>query len=322
MIPAFPNFKEIDIDDKESIEYYTNQFLPYSDFNFTNLWSWNPKANSGRMISELNGNLAVLFTDYRTNKPSLSFIGKNECAITARTLIEYANENGISTTLRYISQEAAESIAGYDLMVEEDIENFDYIFSVPQIAESYGLKFKSKRHLAKRFLRDNPNAEFQIMDFSDKKYHEQIISVIRKWEDGKIKGDKYYELQHEETALIRLLETAPKHNLILSGVFLDSKLVGFSIDELLPGQYAISHFLKADFTLKGVYEFLNVEVAKYLHSKNVNLWNWEQDLNIEGLRKLKMSYRPIDFLKKFTIRKKEKSINTLIKTIFRFLINK
>ncbi len=301
MIPIFPNFKKIDLTDREDIEFYTNEYLPYSDFNFSNLWSWNPKAKEGRLISVLNDNLVVLFTDYRTNEPSLSFLGTNECEDTANQLISYARDSEISGVLRFITEESFNKMAESKLLVEEDSDNSDYIFSVSELANPQGSKFKSKRHLANRFLRDFPEAVFKLMDFTDPSTHEEIISVLRKWEDRKISDDKSYELEHEEIALSRLLQTAHDHKLVLSGIFFEDKMIGFSLDEILPNKYAISHFLKADTTFKGIYEFMNEMMAQYLLIRGVELWNWEQDLNIDGLRRLKMSYRPVSFLKKYKV---------------------
>ena len=57
----------------------------------------------------------------------------------------------------------------------------------------------------------------------------------------------------------------------------------------------------SNLSFKGIYEFMNEKIAQELVKQNIHLWNWQQDLNLEGLRKLKLSYRPIDFLKKFTV---------------------
>src|SRR3989338_2938897 len=55
MIPQFPQFKRVEITDREAVEAHTHKYEPYSDFNFTSLWAWD--TNGERMISELNGNL-------------------------------------------------------------------------------------------------------------------------------------------------------------------------------------------------------------------------------------------------------------------------
>jgi hypothetical protein len=301
MIPIFPTFKKIDLDDRSLILKHTGSYLPYSDFNFTNLWSWNPSHTHSRMISSLNNNLVILFTDYRTAEPVLSFLGRENTIDTALQLLEYAKEIELCDTLRYITEETAAGLPKNSFEVVEDHENFDYIFSVPELANQYGSKFKTKRHLAHRFMRENPEATYELKDLREKKNHDMILSVFKRWENKKLQDNKSYELKHEEIALKRILDTADAHNLILSGIFLKEEMLGFSIDELLPHNYALSHFLKADTTFKGIYECLNEKVARHLLSLNVESWNWEQDLNLEGLRKLKMSYRPKGFLKKYKV---------------------
>ena len=78
-------------------------------------------------------------------------------------------------------------------------------------------------------------------------------------------------------------------------------MIGFSIDELLPNKFVMGHFIKADVRYKGIYEFLNEKTAGYLYINNYLDWNWQQDLGITGLRKLKKSYQPLKMFKKFKV---------------------
>lgn len=54
MIPAFPDFKKVEVSDRGVVEAHTHKYDPYSDFNFTSLWAWD--TSNERMISESNGN--------------------------------------------------------------------------------------------------------------------------------------------------------------------------------------------------------------------------------------------------------------------------
>jgi len=299
MIPKFPEFKKLELSDKDAIEEHTKMCSPYSDFNFTSLWAWD--TSDKRMISEINGNLAVQFTDYSSNEPFLSFLGVNETEYTARELIRYAEAFGISPILRLLPEEAVASIKTSVLNVEEDKDNFDYIYTVPELATLGGQKFKEKRQAAARFLRRYPEARFEIANLSDIVTQNFIMSVLRSWEDRKKSENKIYELEHEETALKRLLNTANAHELVVAGVFFGDAMIGFSIDEILSNQYCVEHFSKAYNEHIGVYDFLNLKMALHLEANNVALWNWEQDLGIESLRRSKMSYRPVHFLKKYIV---------------------
>ena len=53
MIPNFPNFKIIELSDRESILAITKEFDPYSDFDFGNIifWDYTEKMLISKLIS-------------------------------------------------------------------------------------------------------------------------------------------------------------------------------------------------------------------------------------------------------------------------------
>lgn len=299
MIPEFPNFKKLELSDKNEIEKFVSKFPPYSAFNFTNLYAWNIRDD--RKISKLNGNLVVLFTDYDTKEPFLSFLGTNKCKDTALELLYFADKSKIFPKLRFITEESIKSLQFANLHIEEDRDNFDYLFSILKLSKFQGIKFKKHRNLTTRFSKDYPDAVFQIENLNDLLTQEKIHNVLRQWENGKKIQNKTYDLRFEEKALYRLLENITSPSLILSCIFLHKVMIGFSIDEILSNQNVMSHFIKANNSYKGIYEFFNKELAKYLKSQNVEVWNWQQDLNITNLRKTKLGYRPISFLKRYVV---------------------
>ena len=58
MIKDFPEFGQLELSDKNEIFELTKDFLSYSDFSFSNMWSWDI-ALSKRGFSKLNGNLTL-----------------------------------------------------------------------------------------------------------------------------------------------------------------------------------------------------------------------------------------------------------------------
>ena len=57
----------------------------------------------------------------------------------------------------FITEESMQNLQNSNLYVEEDQDNFDYIFSVSELVALQGSKFKGKRHLAEGFLREYPD---------------------------------------------------------------------------------------------------------------------------------------------------------------------
>ncbi|MCF7815709.1 MAG: phosphatidylglycerol lysyltransferase domain-containing protein [Candidatus Pacebacteria bacterium] len=302
MIPKFPKFKSISVEDSNEIRRFSNRFQPYSFFNFSSLWAWNTEKKC--KISKLNGNLVMFYTDFITSKPFVTFLGTNKAKETAAELIEFIKKSKTGAALRFITEETKTCLLHSDFHIKEDRDNFDYIFSTSKLALSEGPDFKQKRQHANRFLRENPDARLVHEDMHDLAVRKKLTGVIRQWEKNKIDTKKQCNLKHEQAAINRLLKNDTNRKLILSCVYVDETMVGFSIDEILLSGYAMAHFIKADYSYRGVSEYINEKVAAHLITHGIELWNWQQDLNFDGLRKLKMSYRPVHFLKTYTISKK------------------
>jgi hypothetical protein len=300
MIPIFPKFKNLSRNDRDEIIAHTRDFLPYSDFNFNSLWSWD---TTGEMkFSDLNGNLVVLLPDYLSGKPVISYLGVKKPQKTVEALLDYASKKDLGH-LTLVPEVAVSRLPERLFNVSEERDNFDYIYSTKQLAKLQGKSFKVKRHLSNRFAKEHPEAKFITAPLSQPDSYREVLQVLAEWTEKKAKDDTVME----NKAIRRILKLAKldENELILSGVYIQTELLAFSIDEVLTNGYAISHFYKVKSEHKGISEYLNCKTAAHLFKQGVEFWSWEQDLGIEGLRKSKMSYRPVQFLKKFSVSYKE-----------------
>ena len=303
MMPLFPEFKRMASTDRVDIERYTTQYRPYSDFNFTNLCAWNLLEKGS--ACQLNGNLAILFTDYVTSEPFLSFIGTEKSEGTAHQLIDFAKSSGIQPVLHFVPEESARELHASGLIATEDKSSFDYVYAVEKLADSESAGLKVKHRLARTFPELYPEAQFEIRPITNTSIHSQVMALFHKWGERKKARNSAYDLAHEEAAILRLLahaeELAHGNNMFVSCVFFKAQMIGFGIDEIVQKPYALSHFIKGDVEYKGIYEFINEKIAQHLLTCDVQLWNWEQDLDMEGLRKAKSTYHPAEFLKKYFV---------------------
>lgn len=304
MIPQFPQFKSIEQSDRAGVDAHTSQYDPYTDFNFNCLWSWDELSK--RMISELNGNLVVKFTDYATYEPFLSFLGANDQEGTTRALIEYCKSESLPTTLRLMPEVSVDGLDPSMFAIEESRGDFDYIFSTQEHADLPGGKFQKKRSEANRFWRENPSGRFDLIDMGDPEVQKQIIETIEVWEQNKIAQNKDYEIAHELTATRRLLNTDRPDVLCGAGLYIEKKMIGYAIGEELPNKYALVHFMKSTNAQKGGSEALMQAYAKYLLSRQCEYMNFESDLGFEYVRRHKMSLRPVKFLKRYDVHYSQK----------------
>lgn len=301
MIPKFPNFKNLEIFDKEEIESFTNKFPPYSDFNFVSLYAWNTQENIE--ISKLNKNLIIKFKDYLEDSYFYSFIGNNDLTITIDELMLLSKTNKFEDQLKLLPKDNFNEIdinklrLKYSLIIDDD--NRDYILDVEKISIMQGPKLHHKKKLINRFLNQY---EYKIETHNlSKNDQATIMSLFFLWE--RLRGKKREDTENELNATKRLF-THPQHlELTVQYLYSKEKLVGYTIFEIVSKDYAVSDFQKADPTFEGAYELLNNLMAKYLKEKGVKHINIEQDLGIEGLRRAKLDYDPT-YLEKYIITNK------------------
>lgn len=292
-LPRFPEFSELRLEYYKIFKEFTNKFPPYSDYNFVSLWSYNVENDA--LVSEINGNIAIRFRDYVTNEPFYSFFGVNNVYETAQNLIELSIDQNVSPSLKLIPETVIDRLnSDSKFVIKEDRDNFDYIYQFKDMSELKGKSYSKKRNKKHVFLNTNQSlAEWK--DITEKTVQKQILDLFDTWAKGKEDTD------HERKAVVKLLDVANTLKLLCLGVYVDSKLVAFTIVEPLPKDFVIVHFSKAERSYTGIFEFLYFKLATDLYKKGYRFFNREQDLGIEGLRKAKMSWRPTKFLKKYII---------------------
>jgi len=301
MIPMFPNFKKLELGDKQDIEKrYCGTIVP-SDYHFASLWAWD--LNEDLEVSLLNDNLVVKFQDYQTSERFYSFFGKNNLENTLNTLLNFIKINGLGSKVSLIPEQNFEDSDFTRLSesfdIQEDKDNFDYIFSVKDLLNYSGKKLYSKKKQLNKFL-ENYIKVTNVVTFEtiNPDIEKDVLGLLIKWSKIKVTRNEI-----EISALKKTLGLIPQIKFLIFCVYIHDQLVGFSILEIMDKNHAIHSFQKADLSYVGITEFINNRIAQYLNKLGVAYINAEQDLGVEGLRRAKHSYNPT-FLKKYTISKK------------------
>jgi hypothetical protein len=293
MIPTFPEFKKLEFSDRQEITALVQKYPPYSDYNFTSLYCWNTEEKME--LSILNGNLVIKFSDYASPIIFLSFLGTNQTEDTAFQLIEFAKKGGIESYLKLVPELVAEQVNNSRLEVNEDRNNFDYVYSIGKLVSYPGYDYSQQRKMMNRFVKRYENIKVIPLDLD---YHRNSIeNLMATWEKN-----KDFDHYDEKKVFKRMFEKSEQLPLINIGILINDSLVAFSINEIINQDFAISHFANADIQYTGIYSYLMRETANILSFQGCKLINCEQDLGIEGLRKAKGSYRPELFLKKYIIK--------------------
>lgn len=296
MIPEFPEFKKIELSDKEDIEKFTSAYPPYSDFNFVSMWSWDIRGEM--RISQLNNNLVVRFTDYVTGKPFYSFLGNHNTNDTAEKILKLSEKEGLKIELKLVPEDSISELDKLKFKIEEDRDHFDYVLptSILKDFNSINSLDQRKKRAIKSLVRDH-SPTIEILDISNEDHQRKIFEFIKE----SMPDDKVIE--NEFLAISRFIKGYRDPDILLMGAFVNSKLVGFCFSEILGDKFSNFHFWKADIkNYKPMYSFLLQEKAKLLSNKhNSDFLNIEQDLGIENLRKWKSSFGSQFYLKKYIV---------------------
>jgi uncharacterized protein len=292
MIPVYPNFANLDLSHKEEFDKLSSEFDPYAEFSFACPFVWD--TNKTAEISKHNNNLILRMPDYGTMKKFTTILGTENIDDIFRSEI---NKN----SLRMIPEVTIQSlIKDTDFHIEEDRDQFDYIYSAHDQAHLPGKHLKNRRK--KSGLYHRVHDEYLVvkkLNLSNPSHVNDIFQTFEGW--SKHKSKKQSDINHEREALHKLVTNSSTFDFITYGVYHDEKCVGFSINEPVQLSYVICRFQKTLLEHNHTDAFLTNVVGIEMLYKGYNFISWEQDLGEPGLRNFKESYKPIKYLKKYSV---------------------
>ena len=285
--------KKITLDDISIIEAFTSRFEPYSDFNALSLYCWN--SNNSNMFDIENGVMTIKITDYLKNRPVYSVLG----AVVPADRVEKLLSDNIQ--LKMIPESVATTLKN-NYLLEEDRDNFDYILDLAKFAKLEGHDYKPQRKMINKFDKHYPNIRLEEIDVQSTSIQNQVTCMTEAW--GKLKkfdGEKIAE--DVESVNKYFLATGAVKTLNFA-LYEEDRMIGYSLNQAVDQNWAMGLFGCTDTTYINSALFLEHKVAKVLHTRGYRYINIQQDTGLEGLRKSKLTYRPIRFLKKYTISKR------------------
>lgn len=296
-LPEFPESVKLSPDQRHVIESYTRRFPLYSDYTFASLWCWD--VNEKVEISQLNGNLVIKFPDYFSDHMFYSFMGDQNVNETLDIIFSLIRDNpGYLPYLKLIPRHNLENISlNEKYKVTEDIDNYDYIYSLEKLALMQGGKYETARRFANKFQRLY-SWEIKPFDLNDENTWEAIETLNQTWVSGKQQEDP----EIKELATVRRFRTIhEKLEHFTLGLFAEGVLCGYSINELNHQGFTNCLFIYADADYHGVYPFMKKQIAARLSDMGYEHFNFQQDSGFKGLRRYKKSLRPAFYLKKLII---------------------
>ena len=299
MIPIFPEFHKLELSHKAEVENIAHLFEPYSDFNFENMWAWD--TNESIKISLLNNNLVVMTKNIFTDEINCTYLGNNHLDDTLHKLFNYLKNMGIQNpNICSVPEASLKNLNFKKYFIGFDINSCDYIYDLSQLSSYAGNKFMQKRGRKNNFVKNHPNASVKVINLLDEGSKKEIISLNNSWVQSKSIYQADMDVTKEVIAINRFLNANFKDAYCV-GLY-EEKLIGYAIFSFHKNDFCINHFIKADISYIGVYEFFIQECSRLLKDLGCTYLNYLEDMGLPGLRQAKLTYRPIKFLRKYTVK--------------------
>lgn len=291
-------WREITLQDKPIIdEKICASGCHGADYSFANLFMWRHAYKT--MISFCDDRLLV-------GMPERSVFaypkGGGEFIPSIELLLDEAHSRGEKLVLRGITDKTlAEFLPVYGERFEiiEDRDNADYVYSAEKLCNLPGRHLSSKRNHIKHFER-NGEWEFRKICIGE------CINEARAFVDEFYKEKNDPELAHEAKAIEEMFDHYEELGFIGGMLYQNGQPVAFTAGTKLGEEVFDTHFEKAMPGIEGAYTMVNREFARMIASElpDIQYFNREEDMGLEGLRRAKESYHPDVLLMKYFAREK------------------
>jgi hypothetical protein len=284
------DFKPITLDrQRDYLEILSRHPWEASDYSFTNMWGWHGEYDlewawaDGMVWIRQNSPIPVLWAP----------VGPWDRIDWADSFDRLFPEK---TEFIRVPEKLAlqwETVLSGRIILEEIREHWDYLYDVSELIELKGNRFHKKKNLLNQFV---------------SKYNHQYVplspAVIQQalcmqedwcvWRDC----ESAETLAAENRAICRVLNQWDHlENLSGGAVMVEGRMAAFTVAEKMNPETVLIHFEKGLAEYKGVYQAINhMFLSQTQGYKQVNR---EQDLGDEGLRKAKLSYNPLGYVKKY-----------------------
>ncbi|RII26815.1 MAG: hypothetical protein CXR31_10450 [Geobacter sp.] len=290
-IPPYPDARDLTLADKPFLDGIFSLLQPrVSEYTFANLYLF--RAPHAYRLTMVGDSLVVLGRGYGAEEYFLPpLTGKKDSAV------HFLLNKGL--TLAMADDDFIETyLAGEGVEVVEDRDNFDYLYLRQDLAELSGNRFHKKKNRLNYFT----NRHGYTVELYSGNHLAGSVALLGEWFRVREKMESP-SITQEVAATREALERA--EDLGLSGVVVVVKDVvkAFALGERLNKTTSVCHFEKADPFLDGVPQLVDREFNRLLFT-DCRFVNREQDLGEPGLRSAKLSYHPVELVRKYRVRKR------------------
>jgi uncharacterized protein len=263
-----------------------------SDYSFVNLWGWSQEYG----LNLAFWNELIWIRQTHPFEALWAPVGDWEAADWPSVLA--AMRAAASKVIRVPQTllELWQTRGGQKIDIIETRGQWDYLYSRQELIDLKGNRFHKKKNLVNQF---KSSYAFEYLPFGPHMVS-QALAMQEDWCTWR-DCESHETLAAENKAIVRVLSKWDELDCMTGGALrVGDTLVAYTIAEAMPDSTMVIHFEKANPEFKGSYQAINQLFLENVPSQ-VRIVNREQDLDNEGLRKAKLSYNPIDFIRKYQV---------------------
>ena len=272
--------------------------LPFTCGGIRNEFNWQVIGDylclAGISYLEIEKKEAFLF-------PPLTKTGLYDPAEVRKTILEAKRifaEKGQPFSIRLIPQHMLgileEAFPG-EFEFIEDRPNYDYIYLADDLIRLPGRRFSAKRNHLHYF---HEHYKYDYVPLTSA-MADEAMQFIREFNERKHLSEHEMDLlKMEEDAMREVFRDIEKIGYIAGAIRIDGKIEALSIGGRIRNDMIDVHVEKANTEYRGLYQAINNEFCIH-EASNIKYINREEDMDIAGLRRAKLSYKPILLLAKY-----------------------
>jgi hypothetical protein len=292
-IPRYPESRPLLLGDKQLLDRIFARLQPrISEFAFANLYLF--RLAHSYSVTMVGNALLLLGRGYGGEPYFLPPLTGNVERALSRLFAEGATLYGADEPFinSYLRDKKVEMI--------EDRDNFDYLYLRRDLAELHGNRFHKKKNRINYFASRHAHV---VITYEDR-YLDGCLELLAEWRrvHDEIE-DRSVTFEADATGeALRMAVTLGLEGVV---VLVEGRVKAFTLGGRLNSKTSACHFEKGDPFLDGIYQLIDREFSRLLFT-DCTYVNREQDLGLMNLRESKLSYRPVELVKKFRVRRVEK----------------
>lgn len=293
-------FKRPELEDKELISSYFAKAPGRScERTFVNVYLWSRHYKVKFAVIED----ALVFRDEGDGFAFSYPAGKDEAVKKAlEALMEYCRERKCPFRLYNVTEEHFAQLCGWfpdRFQIRYDRDAADYVYETEKLATLAGKKLHGKRNHINKFKALYPDWSYESLNDDNV---EECFQMALKWRNQNGCDDDA-EKNAEMCVTLNSLRLYKELGLRGGVLKIGEKIAAFSVGEPLCSDTFVVHIEKAFPDIEGAYPMINQQFV--LHEcMDYTYVNREEDTGVEGLRKAKLSYRPVFMVEKGIVTEK------------------